>query len=151
MAVHALAIDGCAADHDIVDDGEAAFASYPIALAVLDPTVGQDCSLVKLHTSVVELFSDGNFIWVEEVPDRSVDDFIRRVSQNVNDGVRGVEDMGLIGEICPNRSEILRTMQDTPSVPWIVMKVVSMMAKREDKWLLAREVAPTALVWLCRI
>ena len=40
LALHAVSVDASAADHDIVDDGEAALTSNPVALTVLQATVG---------------------------------------------------------------------------------------------------------------
>jgi hypothetical protein len=40
LTLHAIAVDTGAADHHIVDDGETALASYPIALTVPQAAVG---------------------------------------------------------------------------------------------------------------
>ena len=68
LTVHTQPIDGCTADHDIVNDGETAFTSHPITLAVLDATVGQYRSFIEPHTAVMKLLGDGYFIRVEESP-----------------------------------------------------------------------------------
>jgi hypothetical protein len=41
-----MSIDAGAADEHIVDDGEAAFATDPFALAVLEAAIGQNGGLV---------------------------------------------------------------------------------------------------------
>lgn len=40
LTLHAMPVNTGADNHDIVDDGEAALASYPVALTVLEATVG---------------------------------------------------------------------------------------------------------------
>jgi len=94
-----MAIDGNAADHDIVDDREAALASDPVALSVLDATVGQDGSLVEPHASTVELLGDWDFLGMEEVPAGAIDDLVRSVAEDVDNGVGRVEDMSILGEV----------------------------------------------------
>lgn len=37
---------------------------------------------------------------MEELPDRSVDDLIGRVAEDVNNRVGGVEDVSIIGKVC---------------------------------------------------
>lgn len=90
-----MTIDGGATHHDIVDDGKAAFAANPIALAVFDAAVGQYSSLVKPHASAVELLGQGHFIRMEEVPDGSVQDFIGGVTKYVDDGIRRVQNISI--------------------------------------------------------
>ena len=53
MALHAIAVDTDAADQDIVNNRKAALASDPVALAIAQTTVRQDCSLVEAHAAVV--------------------------------------------------------------------------------------------------
>lgn len=99
LALHAVAVDGGTADHDVVDDREAAFAANPVTLAVPDAAVGQDGRFVEPHTAVVELLRDRDFVRMKKVPDGAVDNLIRRVSQDVDNGVGRVEDMGIIAEV----------------------------------------------------
>jgi len=87
LAVHSISVDGDAAHHDIIDDGETAFASDPVASTVADAAVGQNGSLILLDTSTVELLRNRNFIWVEEIPGRSVDNFIGGMAKNVDNRV----------------------------------------------------------------
>jgi hypothetical protein len=56
LTLHAIAVDTGAADHHIVDDGETALASYPIALTVPQAAVGQNSSFVKTHAPTVLRF-----------------------------------------------------------------------------------------------
>jgi hypothetical protein len=99
LAVHAVAIDGNAADHDIVDDGEAALAADPIALAVPDATVGQHGGLVEPHASTMELLCDRDLLGMEEVPAGPIDDLIRGVAEDVDNRVGRVEDVRVLGEV----------------------------------------------------
>jgi hypothetical protein len=68
LAVHSIAIDGSAADHDIVHDREAALAADPITLAILDTAVRKHRGLVEPHATVMELLCDGDLVRVEEIP-----------------------------------------------------------------------------------
>lgn len=99
MTVHSLSIDGCATHHDIVDDGEAAFAPNPVTLAVFDATVRKYCSLVKLDPTVVELLCDWDFIWMEEIPAGVIANFVRGVTENVDNRIRTVENVGALAEV----------------------------------------------------
>lgn len=87
LALHAMSINGGAANHDIVDDREAAFTADPIALAVLDAAVGQHNCLVELHASIMELFSEGDFIGMEKIPNGPIQNLFGGVSKYVDDGV----------------------------------------------------------------
>ena len=100
LAAHATAIDGGAADHDIVHDGEAALATDPVALAVPDAAVGQDGGLVEVDAATMELLGEGDLVGVEEVPAGLVDDLVRGMAEDVDDGVGRVENVGILGEIC---------------------------------------------------
>ena len=99
LALHATSVNGGAADHDIVDDGEAALAAHPIALAILDAAVAQHGGLVEPHAPTVKPLRDRHLVRVEEVPNGPVDDLVWRVAQDVDNGVGRIEDMGVLGEI----------------------------------------------------
>jgi hypothetical protein len=100
LAAHALTIDADAAHHDIVDDGEATFAPYPVPLAVLDAAVCQDCGLVELHASQVKLLGERPVLLMEEIPGGPIDDLVRGVAKDINYGVGRVEDVGAIRKVC---------------------------------------------------
>lgn len=99
LALHAISVDADAADEHVVDDGEAAFAADPVALAVLQAAVGQDGRLVEAHAAAVAGLGQWQLVGVEEVPDGAVDDLIGRVAENVDNGVGRVENMGIVGEV----------------------------------------------------
>jgi hypothetical protein len=63
-----LTIDAGATHHDIVDNGEATLASYPVALAVFDTAICQYGGFVELHASQMELLGEGSVLLMEEVP-----------------------------------------------------------------------------------
>jgi len=100
LAAHALTIDADAAYHDVVDNREATFASYPVPLTVLDAAVCQDCGLVKLHTSQMELLGERPVLLMEEIPGRPIDDLVRGVAEDINNGVGRVEDVSTFGKVC---------------------------------------------------
>ena len=100
LAAHSTSIDAGAAHHYVVDDREATLTTNPLALAVLDLAIGEDGGFVKLHASTVELPRERNLIGVEKLPARPVDDFVGRVSENVDDRVGAIEDSRIVGEVC---------------------------------------------------
>ena len=95
-----MAVDAGAAYEHVVDDGEAAFAANPVALAVPQPAVGQDGGLVESDAAAVLLFRQRELFWVEELPHRPVDDLIGRVAEDVDNRVGRVQDVGIVGEVC---------------------------------------------------
>ena len=94
-----MAIDAGAAHHNIVDDRKAAFTSNPFALAVFDAAVRQDGGLVKLDASKMKLLGERFVLLVEEVPSGSIDNLVRSVAEDVDDGIRGIEDVGTFREV----------------------------------------------------
>lgn len=46
IAFQPASVDAGTDDHDIVNDGETAFATNPVAISILDSTVGQHGSLI---------------------------------------------------------------------------------------------------------
>jgi hypothetical protein len=64
----APSIDGCANDHNIIDDGETTFDTSPLSLLIPHSAVGQDGSLVHLNTLLVKCLGEGQFIFAEEFP-----------------------------------------------------------------------------------
>jgi hypothetical protein len=98
-----LTIDAGATDHDIIDNGEATLASYPVALAVFNTAVCQYGSFVELHTSQMELLGEGSVLDMKEVPGRSVDDLVRGVAEDINNGVGRVENMSTLGKVCSSQ------------------------------------------------
>jgi hypothetical protein len=95
-----MSVDTGAADKDIVDDGEAAFATDPFSLAVLQAAVGQDSSLVQSDAALMVGFGQREFIRMEELPDGAIDHLVGRMAEDVDNGVGRVQDVGVIGEIC---------------------------------------------------
>ena len=94
-----LTIDASAADHDIVDDRKAAFACHVIAVTAPDIGIRKHRSLVELHATLVLLSGHGDVVRVEPLPDRPVEDLIRRVAEYVHNGIGRVENASLIGEV----------------------------------------------------
>jgi hypothetical protein len=94
-----MTIDRGAADHDIVDNGEAALASDPVALAVLYATVGQNGSLVEPHSPTVKLLRYRDLVGVEEVPAGAIDHLIWSVTKDIDNRIRRVEDMCILGKV----------------------------------------------------
>lgn len=101
----ALAVDADAAYHNIVDNGETALASHPVALAVADAAVGQDGGLVEVHATLVELLRERNLLWMKKVPAGAVDNLVRSMAEDVNDRVGGVEDVSILGEVCIHQDQ----------------------------------------------
>jgi hypothetical protein len=99
LAVHAMTIDRGAADHDIVDNGKAALASDPVALAVLYTAIRQDGSLIESHSSTVQLFRYGDLVGVKEVPAGAIDHLIWSVAKDVDNRIRRVEDMCILSKV----------------------------------------------------
>jgi hypothetical protein len=94
-------IDTDADDHDIVDNSKAAFAADPFAYVVPQLAISQDCGLVKIDSSLVELLGYRKFGGMKKIPGRSVDNCIWSMSENVNDRVRRVQDARFRSKICP--------------------------------------------------
>jgi hypothetical protein len=94
-----MSIDGGAAHHDIVDDGEAALATDPVALAILDAAVRQYGSLVEPYASIMELLCNRYLIGMEKIPDRTVDNLVGSMAENVNNGVGCIENVGMVGQV----------------------------------------------------
>lgn len=67
---------------------------------------------------------------MEKVPARSAEHLVRSVTEDVDDGVRGVEDASVGGEILSRSDQRSRRVHNPlpGDIPWMVMKVVSMMA-----------------------
>lgn len=63
-----LLVDGCADDHDIVDDRKAQLAANVVPIPILQSDVGQDGGLVCLDAALMELASGGGFVKGEEGP-----------------------------------------------------------------------------------
>jgi hypothetical protein len=68
LSLPATLVYAGANNHDIVDDREAALATYPGSVPVLDSTVYQHCSLIHHDFLLVKLPGIGNLFLVEEVP-----------------------------------------------------------------------------------
>jgi len=80
-------IDADAHNHDIVHDSEAALAANPLAISIPQTTVGQNCSLIEGNTSFMESLGLRELRLMKEVPRGPVDDFIRSVTENVNNRI----------------------------------------------------------------
>jgi hypothetical protein len=68
LALHAVPVNTGADDHDIVNDRKAALAANPIALAVLEATVGQNSGFVESHSTAVLRLGQREFLGMEELP-----------------------------------------------------------------------------------
>jgi hypothetical protein len=68
LTLHAVPVNTNTADHDVVDYGKAALAADPVALAVLQATVGQHSCFVKADSSTVLCFRQRQFFGMEELP-----------------------------------------------------------------------------------
>jgi hypothetical protein len=53
------------------------------------------------------------------------------VAEDVNNRVRRIQNVGVIGQICRRQDGTEVAQGSTASLPWMVMKVVSMMAVRD--------------------
>jgi hypothetical protein len=95
-----MSIDAGAADEHIVDDGEAAFATDPFTLAVLEAAIGQNGGLVQSYAAAVLGSCQGEFIWMKKLPHGAIDYLVRRMAEDVDNGVGRVQDVGVIGEVC---------------------------------------------------
>ena len=105
LTAHSTSIDAGAAHHHVVDDREAALTTNPLALAVLDLAIGEDSGFVEFNASTVELPRERNLIGVEKLPARPVDDFVRSVSENVDNRVGAIEDSRIVGEVCSRANQ----------------------------------------------
>jgi len=86
-------------NHDIVYDSKAALATHPPAVSVPHPTICQDGRLVHLHALLMVLAREGQLLGREVLPGGAVDDFIWSIAEDVDDGVGGIEDAGVWGEV----------------------------------------------------
>jgi hypothetical protein len=82
-----MSIDASAADKDIVDDGEAAFATDPFPLAILQAAIGQDSGLVQSHSPAVMRPGQRKFIWMKKLPHGPIDYLIGRVAEDVDNRI----------------------------------------------------------------
>lgn len=87
LALYTLSVDASAADEDIIDDGEAAFAADPFTLAVFQATVGQYGSLVEPHAAAMLCFGQRNLVRMEELPHGPVDDLVGGMTEDVDNRV----------------------------------------------------------------
>lgn len=71
-------------DHHVVDDGETTFAINPVAGFAHDIAVGQHGRLVHGDALAVKLLCLGELILGEELPRRTIDDFIWSVAKDVD-------------------------------------------------------------------
>lgn len=94
-----MSIDTGTAHHYIVHNRETAFAADPVSLTVLEATVGQHSCLVKRYSATIFGLGEVQLLRVEELPYRAIDDLVRRVTENVDNGVRRVQDVCLFGQI----------------------------------------------------
>lgn len=92
-------ISAGAHNHNIIDASEAAFAIDPPAITMQEIAVGENCSFVELDAAAMELLSAIDVRRMEEIPARLIDDLIRRMSEDVNDGIRRVQNASLRREI----------------------------------------------------
>jgi hypothetical protein len=144
-----MSVDTRTTYHDIVDNRKAALTADPFSLAILESAVRQHGCLVETYSSAILGLGNRKLIWVEKLPDGSIDNLIRRVAENVDNRVGRVKNAGVVGQICTN--ERLLFVSNGPDVPWMVMKVVSMVASWAGVDDSKRDVVSTAAARLCRI
>jgi predicted RNase H-like nuclease len=94
-----MSVNTSAADQDIVNNRETAFAADPVSLTVPQTTVGQDCSFVEPHAAIVLLFGQRKLIGMKEQPYRPVDYLVGRVSEDVHNRVGRVQDLSIVREV----------------------------------------------------
>ena len=70
-----------------------------MSLSVSDAAVRQHGRLVHLHSLLMKLARVRQLFQWEKIPCRTVDDFIGSVAEDIDDGIGGVEDAGVGGEI----------------------------------------------------
>jgi hypothetical protein len=80
-------IDARAGNNHIVTNAETALTAHPLPLSIDQPAVRKNSSLVQLNTSVMELSGPWEFFWVEKIPARFTNNFVRSMAEDVNDGV----------------------------------------------------------------
>lgn len=83
----AMAVDTRTGYHDIVNDGEDAFAADPAAITRRNPGIVKDCSFVQYNTAAVYPSCEGDFFRMEKVKARSTLDLVGTVAQYLRDGV----------------------------------------------------------------
>ena len=71
-------------------NGEDALASNPLSILVFDLAVVEDSGPVELDTSSMYGFGERDFVWVEVLPARLTDDFVRLEAKYVDYGIRDV-------------------------------------------------------------
>lgn len=103
LTLHSVPVNTGTAHHYIVNDRETALAADPVALAVLEPAIRQYSRLVERHSAAILGLGELQLLRMEELPYRAIDDLIRGVTQDVDNGVRGVQDVGLFGEVCDHK------------------------------------------------
>lgn len=109
MTGDSLAVNARADNHDIVDDGKAAFAANPPTRLVLDLAVIEHCRLVRGDLVLKVMLRIRYFLPREKFPAGTVDDFIGGVAEDVDDGLRRVEDTSFGCEICSSSCQWLRS------------------------------------------
>ena len=70
-----------------MDDGEDTLATYPRAILMLDATVIENCSFIKVYTATMNGFGKNDLISMEKVPTRVTFDFVSRIPEDVLDTV----------------------------------------------------------------
>ena len=98
LALRVCLIDTRADNHHIVDDCKAALAAHPLPIPAFHPTVCQHSRLILHDRLLLEVPCIWNLFRDKVLPGRVVDNLIRRVSENIDDRVGGVEDAGFIIE-----------------------------------------------------
>lgn len=83
----------------LVDNGEDTFASDPTSVLAFDGSIVKDGSFVELNTTVVDASSKGDFVWMEIVEARFANHFVWKVAQNLDNGIRRIEDVGVWGKV----------------------------------------------------
>lgn len=67
VALFASAIDTGTGDENIMDNGEAAFAAHPLAIAGTDTSIVEDGGFVEKHSTTVDGLGEGDLLWVKVV------------------------------------------------------------------------------------
>lgn len=68
MTLHAIAVDAGADHHDIINYGEAAFASDPVSLTVPESAIRENRSLIEPYATTMLGLGNGKFLGMEEIP-----------------------------------------------------------------------------------
>lgn len=87
-------------NHNIVTNCEAALAPDPLSLFVLDSAVCKYRRFVHHYSFLLKRPRIRELFLREEIPGRSIDDFIWRVTKYIDYRIRGIEESSVWREVC---------------------------------------------------